>query len=234
VACAHVQPATVKAHALCALPGFPTSGFGRRPERNIGAARMPKRIIIMVVCALMVVAAAYATWASGFLKTVTDNSHGAIAACEGNIKAGLIAPSTYHRIRADYHEQPPLSLEEYTAYERTQYCGLGDLFEPCTYANAGAIAYAGQQILERRGVQRPTARERDEARAESIRANFATLNRRPAAARQTATVFIEFDAQNAFGAPIRNTRMCRFGPMLSDGFHKGDLFDPPNGGLGEN
>ena len=32
VACAYVQPATVKAHALCALPGFPTSGFGRRPE----------------------------------------------------------------------------------------------------------------------------------------------------------------------------------------------------------
>ena len=24
----------VKAHALCALPGFPTSGFGRRPERT--------------------------------------------------------------------------------------------------------------------------------------------------------------------------------------------------------
>jgi hypothetical protein len=26
----------VKAHALCALPGFPTSGFGRRSERHIG------------------------------------------------------------------------------------------------------------------------------------------------------------------------------------------------------
>ena len=39
VACAHVQPVTIKAHALSALPGFPASGFGRRPERNIGVVR---------------------------------------------------------------------------------------------------------------------------------------------------------------------------------------------------
>lgn len=29
VACAHVQPVTVKAHARCAVPVFPTSGLGR-------------------------------------------------------------------------------------------------------------------------------------------------------------------------------------------------------------
>jgi len=34
MACAHVQPATVKAHALCALPGFPTSGFGRASAKE--------------------------------------------------------------------------------------------------------------------------------------------------------------------------------------------------------
>ena len=33
VACAHVQPATVKAHAPM-MSRFPTSGFGRRPERT--------------------------------------------------------------------------------------------------------------------------------------------------------------------------------------------------------
>jgi hypothetical protein len=34
VACAHVQPATVKAHAPAGYLRFPTSGFGRRPERT--------------------------------------------------------------------------------------------------------------------------------------------------------------------------------------------------------
>jgi len=33
VACAYVQPATVKAHAPM-MSRFPTSGFGRRPERT--------------------------------------------------------------------------------------------------------------------------------------------------------------------------------------------------------
>ena len=39
VACAHVQPATVKAHAPVLAIRFPTSGFGRRSERYIGAIR---------------------------------------------------------------------------------------------------------------------------------------------------------------------------------------------------
>ena len=32
MACAHVQPATVKAHAPALANRFPTSGFGRRPD----------------------------------------------------------------------------------------------------------------------------------------------------------------------------------------------------------
>lgn len=39
MACAHVQPATVKAHAPVLAIRFPTSGFGRRSERHIGAMR---------------------------------------------------------------------------------------------------------------------------------------------------------------------------------------------------
>lgn len=41
MACAYVQPATVKAHAPM-LSRFPTSGFGRRSKRYIGAARASK------------------------------------------------------------------------------------------------------------------------------------------------------------------------------------------------
>jgi hypothetical protein len=190
---------------------------------------MSKRVVIAAACVISVGAAAYAAWAVGLLDKLTDNSHGAIAACEDNIKASLAAPSTYRRVRVEYHQQPPLTLEEFTAYQRTTYCGLGDLYEPCTDANAITIAYGGQQILAQRGIRRPTASQRQQARAEWISQIFAVLNRRPAAERQTATVFVEFDAQNAFGAPIRDLRSCRFGPIHSDGFHKGDIFDPPAG-----
>jgi hypothetical protein len=188
---------------------------------------MSKRIQVVAACAVCVGAAAYASWASGLLEPLTDKSHGAIAACEGNIKAGLVAPSTYQRIRADYHEQPPLTLDLYAAYERTKYCGLSDLFEPCTDANLIAIAYAGEQILRARGIRRPTARQRDQARAESIRNNFSALNRLPSEQRRSARVSVEFDAQNAYGAPIRTLRSCRFGPMRFGRFQKGDIFDPP-------
>lgn len=46
VACAHVQPATVKAHALCALPDFPTSGFRRSLRVDIGATDEPTAKIV--------------------------------------------------------------------------------------------------------------------------------------------------------------------------------------------
>lgn len=39
VACAHVQGFGLKAYAPVPLVRFPTSGFGRRSERYIGAAR---------------------------------------------------------------------------------------------------------------------------------------------------------------------------------------------------
>lgn len=41
VAYAYVQPARVKAFAPALTDRFPTSGFGRRPERNIGVMQAP-------------------------------------------------------------------------------------------------------------------------------------------------------------------------------------------------
>jgi|GEM_PF-1941718 hypothetical protein len=43
VACAHVQPATVKAHAPAVSTGFEHPAHGRRPEMDIGATDEPRQ-----------------------------------------------------------------------------------------------------------------------------------------------------------------------------------------------
>lgn len=108
--------------------------------------------------------AALVAWQSGLLPE-RDTSFGAIEACEGNLKDGLMAPSTYRRLKVTHRQEPPLTFDEFRRFQETSYCGFeGVAAEPCTHANRITLAYAANERLKERGVNRPTRAQRDQER----------------------------------------------------------------------
>ena len=153
-----------------------------------------------------------AAWKTGFIDRLIDKSHGAIAACEVETMKSLRSPSTYKRVWADYTTAPPLGWKESAKLRQTQ-C------EPdCTEADRFFNAYANKMDKD---IERKIRRgERLNELEQSITDRRGELDRLISANApevQTAVVTLEYDAQNAFGSPVRSFAMCRFSAIGEDG-----------------
>lgn len=144
-----------------------------------------------------------------------DGSRGAVAACEKALIAGLRSPSSYKRISAEFTQAGPLTRQEYAAFIETSGCALKSKFdyEACIDGARLTAAYAAGKILEDSGVANPTQKQRDRAREQWFAQVYELNQKRPAEELQTGFAKIEYDADNGFGASVRETQICRFGPL---------------------
>lgn len=162
---------------------------------------------------------------------VLDDSDGAIVACEEGLKKQLRAPATYKRISAEYTPARPLTFDDFVDYQETKGCPMNESLsvEFCEKVmNDGMLKAGSTRDWTKPGDMtevRPYSRK---AREDFIRHLYARSQANPIDQQQTAFVELEYDAANAYNAPIRSRHICRFGPKGPDGFTVQDMFQPPS------
>lgn len=152
-----------------------------------------------------------------------DPSQGAVAACEEIVKAQLMSPSSYKRVRATYSPGVAMTLEYYKMSQDKRYnpnCPDGFCEEAQRFG-----MYGGAQIdLQSQGMKRPTRKQIESHIQKLYEQGFARLQNRPADQQKIAFAQIEFDAQNQYGAMIRGMHNCMFAPKTGEKYEPTDAF----------
>ncbi|HEV2126462.1 MAG TPA: hypothetical protein VGW38_27200, partial [Chloroflexota bacterium] len=187
---------------------------------------------IVVLSGAAVAAIGLLAWQTGAVDKLTDQSHGAIAACEESLLQSLRSPSTYERVAAEYTPADPLSYEDYVSYMETRRCPASPFgYDSCVETNRLLNGIASTMDWENPGSTEQVRKPSKKAREAYYRWLHERYGSWPVAEQRTAFVSIEYDAANAFNAPLRSTHVCRFGPIRSDQrFETGDLFGSADGG----
>lgn len=155
---------------------------------------------------------------------MTDESHGALAACEEVVKTSLRSPSTYQRISAEFTLGQPLTFEEYVSYQETKGCPQAQTDPRECLANNLALGYGATVDFTHPSSTKQVRPFSRAARTAYLRHLFGRYQARPPEQQETAFVQIEYDAVNAYNAPIRSTHICRFGPRMGERYSSGDMF----------
>lgn len=147
----------------------------------------------------------------------------AVAACEEIVKARLVSPSSYKRVRATYSPGVEMALPLYRlSIDKSYNPSCGDGF--CEDAQRFTMVGAARMMLQEEGIKRPTKKQA-EARIERIyRDGFANLRNKPADQRKVALTRIEFDTQNSYGALLRQVQSCMFAPKRGATYEPTDAF----------
>jgi hypothetical protein len=157
------------------------------------------------------------------LPAFNDPSHGAVAACEEVLKTRLVAPASYKRISAVYSPGGELTLPLYQLSKEKDYnpyCADGF----CAEATEFGIRAAARIALQEKGIKNPTRKQMEAHTAKMYRMGFENLQNKPIEERQIVFVQITYDAQNRFGALIRESENCMFSPKEGDKYETSNLF----------
>ncbi len=142
------------------------------------------------------------------------------------MKKTLMAPSTYKRVGAEYTEASPLTFAEFVDYQETKGCPMADFGrDACIMGNEGALKYGSTVDWTKPGAMDRIRPYSGKNREKYLKHLFEEYERKPESERQTAFVKIEYDAVNAYNAPLRSTHICRFGPRGGGDYRKEDMFE---------
>ena len=181
------------------------------------------RPLLFILGGLAAAAAAAGAWHIGYFDELIHNSDGSIGACEEAIKGSLVSPSSYRRVSVEFTPREPLTLEEFEGAINTRKCPVSEREYNCESETATADAlvdqYIASQQLEKEGRPDPRPnRSIVEKALKRLHADiYAQLSRWPHSHRKTGFVTLEYDADNSFGASLRTSSFCRFGPIGEDG-----------------
>jgi hypothetical protein len=171
---------------------------------------------------------AFAGWRSGYAEQLTDTSHGGITACEEALLSNLKAPSTYKRIAASFREESPLTMQQFREYTITGYCGPDGGWRPCGDLGKGIISYGAKQIALSKGIKgHPSPKQKIEMRHLYWEKIYA-IYQQNAREHPPGIVELTYDAEDAYGTPLRSTLVCRFGIRSPDGYSPHDMYGDPN------
>ena len=163
------------------------------------------------------------------LDRVLDSSSGAIPACEEALLQNLKSPSSYNRIKAEFYPQPALSPQQFRQYQFTHGCTVDKLgfgLKNCIDAQAYYLQTADELETQRPDGTKMKGRERRDAIKLKWDRDYRTY-KEVWGKNGTATVAIEYDADNAYGSALRSKYICEFGKRSTDDhFSAGDIYDP--------
>ena len=154
---------------------------------------------------------------------------GAISACEESLKKGLVAPSTYRRVSAKAYILPPLTKQEHRAFALSAGCAEAPNPRNCQDIHQLGSAYMATdpELRKKIGLTGPLPKTRMKAVEVSSDATYTMYLKWPADNQRTAAAEIVYDAVNSYNAPIRTTKVCRFGPIGNRHRYSSDsTFDP--------
>lgn len=179
--------------------------------------------------AILLGTGALALWDSGF-NLLSDGSHGAIGACEEHTRERLKSPASFKLVWSDYTAMGPLTDEDRkTAAAMACEPDCNNIGSQLTRAYSAYIDKNGPRLAAKKlKGQKLTAEENDNAelwlgvqKAKKENAEREKLN---LPEDRTAHVTLEYDADNSYGASLREFAMCRFGAIGTDGsFAKSDI-----------
>lgn len=159
-----------------------------------------------------------------------DSSNGAIPACEEETKANLVAPTSFKLIWSEYTSRAPMTLDEENQLRKSRASsnpqGTG---AQIAQAYSDYIDREGPKLARRlqAGKSMSEGDKRDAQQwidGEKSKADYAARVAKNLPEDQSAFVILEYDAQNSYGALVRNFAMCRFGAIGSDGqFERRDI-----------
>lgn len=183
---------------------------------------MQDRTISFAILTTAGLVAAVVAWQNGWLGSLGDQSHGAIAACEEAAQDGLASPSSYVRIAADYKEGPPIPFKERMDLVRKRERQKSLIAAQLTQAYAAKADREGPALAKRqaRG-ERLTQEEKQLLHlwqaTQNLREGDAARIAANAPKDRTGFVSLEFDADNRFGVAIRHSAACQFDALGEDG-----------------
>jgi len=168
-------------------------------------------------------------WRAGLLERFFDQSHGAIATCVEAVREGAVSPSSFQVVWSHYTQSEP-TLGDEREERKPARC------EPtCSELDRIYDAYVENIYREGPLLQKKIDRGRKLSARESEaldmyrlglerRKEYELAVRQKKPEVQEALVLVQFDADNQFGAKLRQYALCAFGPVGKDGnFGKGDL-----------
>lgn len=180
------------------------------------------KAILVVLATGAAFAGGMVAWKSGALHGLTDDSNGAIGACEAHTLAGLVSPSSYVRRKAEYFPKPALSYDEGYEMRSARDRARDPVSSRFVDAYSRAIEREGPGLAKRS--KRGEKLTEDQQRmlqswqfAETRRAGDKQRIAENRPADRSAVVIIEYDADNQYGASIRSVAYCRFDAQGDDG-----------------
>ncbi|WP_156347447.1 MULTISPECIES: hypothetical protein [unclassified Sphingomonas] len=172
----------------------------------------------------------------------TDESFGAIAACEEKLTKGLVSPSSYKRISATYNTTD-FSFEDYWEKQGGDACRPytdGECEDTTKLLRAMSAKNwllskndikAGKDTIQifDQNMYKPfpksTTKQKLRADREYLEWSYnlgygkGKPEKHPA-----AIVSIKYDAVNSFNAPLRSTQICRFPPTRDEKYSTYDIY----------
>lgn len=153
----------------------------------------------------------------------------AIDVCRANEKASLVSPSSYSEVKITTSDQEAFSYEEFRQAKLTS-C----VAEPCTFnerrssslINGLVIMHSVVEDLKQQGVKKPSMAQKKELENRILRSEYDQFISKREVDPTSLEVFIEYDAENSFGASLRKLAYCRFAPRLTGPYSIRDMYDP--------
>ena len=186
----------------------------------------------MVVAALAAVALLAGTAImidTGSLRLPGSDPLGAASVCEKSLLQELRSPSSYKRVSVDTKFLQPLSYSEFLAQQLTSSCDSNTRADVCRIAAKLGIDYVATDVASRKqiGIAELKAKSRKEKHDQALTAFYEENKRLPLAQQRTAQVTLVYDAANSYNALLRDTKVCRFGPIKGrSSYTADDMFDP--------
>lgn len=185
---------------------------------------MKRSAIITATC---IVAAVGAFLARDQIRHLIDPTDGALAACEDNLKARLKSPSSYKRIEYKFFENPNgMGIEGFKQFQKTH------------FRTSDPVLGEGRDLAERRidelameiSLGKPLSKISDDDRQKWLEDNLKrdfSLFQAVRDTTRTASVFITYEAENSFGASLKDIHECNFAPPKTEvgKYTPDDLYD---------
>lgn len=161
------------------------------------------------------------------IRSLIDPTDGALAACEENLTGQLKSPSSYKRIDYKFFENPNgMKIEGFKQFQQTHLKTADPALGDARDLAERRIDDLAMEINLGKPLSRITHEERQKWLDDKLSRDF-TIFQAERDTRRTASVFITYEAENSYGASLKDIHECNFAsPKTEVGkYTTDDLYD---------
>lgn len=181
----------------------------------------------VIIAAAIIVTATGAYLARDQIHHLIDPTNGALAACEENLKTQLKSPSSYKRIDYKFFEYPSgMTIDGFKQFQKTHFTTADPVLGEARGLSQGYIDQLAMEMSLRKPLSKITDHDRQKWLDDKLKRDF-NLFQAVRNNTRTASVFVTYEAENSYGASLKNIHECNFAPPKSDigSYSADDLYD---------